>query len=133
VVFGSYLVRPIAAAMMPVMVIAVAMVLQGRDPLPFVAWAGPAAIALASAWTWFRMRSVIVEVVVTNNGAAALTILESLVRSTRPRLQRVFDVRRNDRGIQITVGLATYVLESDEWPRMEDLIRDLESARTFYT
>lgn len=132
VVFGSFLMQPIAAAMMPVMIIAVIMVLQSRDPLPFVGWAAPAAVGAASAWTWFRMRSLIVEVVVTHNGAAALTILESLGRRSEFRIQRVFDVRPTSRGTQITVGLATYTLETDDWPEMKALTTALERAKAFY-
>ena len=124
--------RPIAACMTPVMIAGLILVLQGYDPLPFVAWAAPVAFGVAFAWTWYRMRSLIVELIVTHNGAAAQTVLESLRRPERLRIQRVFDVRSSADGLQVTIGRATYLLATEDWDESADLERALNVARAYY-
>jgi hypothetical protein len=118
--------------MTPVMIAGLILVLQGYDPLPFVAWAAPAAFGVAFAWTWYRMRSLIVEMIVTHNGAAALTVLESLRHPPKPRIQRVFDVRSVAQGLQVTIGRATYVLDTGEWAESADMARALTQAKLYY-
>ncbi len=124
--------RPIAACMTPVMIAGLILVLQGHDPLPFVAWAGPAAFCIASGWTWYRMRTLIVELIVTRNGAAPLTMLESLRHGWKPRVQRVFDVRSAVEGLQVTIGRATYILDTEEWADSADMARALQKAKSYY-
>ena len=132
VAFGAFLVKPIGAVMTPVMVVGVILVLQQVDPLPYVLWACPLALCLAGAWTWFRIRSLTVEIVVTHNGAAALTVLEAVSPRHQPRIQRVFDARSMSAGAQVTIGRASYILESADWPDLHELVSMLSEAKAFY-
>ncbi len=118
--------------MTPVMIAGVILVLQEHDPLPFLFWSSPLALLIAAIWTWYRVRSRIVEFVVTRNGAAALSVVESLRATFEPRVQRVFDVRVHEDAVQVTVGRATYMLASAEWPAMEELALALRQAKAFY-
>ncbi len=132
VAFGSFLVKPIASTMTPVMIVGAIMVLEGHDPLPFIAWSAPVAFGLAFAWCWFRLRTLIVEIVVTHNGAAALTVLESLRPTSRPRMQRVFDVRSVSRGFQVTIGHVNLEVDGDNWSETDEIARALETAKAYY-
>jgi hypothetical protein len=132
VAFGHFLVRPIAATMVPAMLVGLVLVLQQQDPLPYVLWSFPLALALAGIWTWFRIRSVIVEFVVTRNGAAALTVMEAVHSRSRPHIQRVFDARAVARGAQVTVGHATYTLETEHWDDLAELLKSLTAAKAYY-
>ncbi len=131
-VFGRNLVRPLGAVMIPVMLVGLVIVLQGVDPLRYVAWSFPLAFAIAGAWTSYSLRTTVVEVRVTRNGAVALSIFEVATRSTEPRVQRVFDVRGGMEAVVVTIGLASVDLKRSRWPDLAELEVYLRKAKDFY-
>ena len=132
VVFGRFLVRPLAATMIPAMLVGLVLVLQAVDPLPFVLWAFPGAMVLAMAWTWFRMRSEVVEIVVSHNGAILKSVLEAAGSHDPGRLQRVFDVRPEAESLNVTVGHTATRLARAEWPESLALHDALVVAKAFF-
>ncbi|MBT8399383.1 MAG: hypothetical protein KJO98_02805, partial [Rhodothermia bacterium] len=81
-VYGRNLVRPLGAVMIPVMLVGLAIVLRGVDPLPYVSWSFPLAFVIAGAWTSYSLRTTVVELRVTRNGAVALSVFEVSTRSS---------------------------------------------------
>ncbi len=131
-VFGRFLVKPLAATTIPVMIVALALVLELYDPLPFISWSFPLAFAAASVWTWFRMRALIIEIHVRYNGAAAFSVAEVIGAAARPDIQRVFDVRRESDEVFVTIGLTSYRLTAELWEELDPLAHALEEARLYY-
>ncbi len=131
-VFGGRYVRPLAATMIPAMIVALVVVLQGGDVLAFVQWSFPVAMMIAAGWTWYRMRTVTVEIIVSPRGARALTAYEAVARRDRARMQRVFDVRVADAHVDVTIGLTSIRLYREEWGELTKLVDSLETARQYY-
>ncbi len=132
VVFGRRLVQPLGAVMIPVMLVGLVLVLRGVDPLPYVTWSFPLAFVIAGAWTSYTLRTSVVELRVTRNGAVALSFFEVSTRSDEPRLQRVFDVRGGMEAVVVTIGLASVRLTRSRWPELAEMEVYLRRAKDFY-
>lgn len=131
-IFGIRYVRPLAAAMIPAMIVALVVVLQAGDVLQFIRWSFPIAMLVAAVWTSYRLRTVTVEIVVSPRGARALTAYEVLKRRKDLGMQRVFDIRRADAFVEVTIGLSLVRLQRADWSELTELLESLEAARQFY-
>lgn len=125
-VYGRALVQPIAACMLPVMVLTLVAVLEGVRILPGVFWASGAALLVASAWTTFRLQRVVAEIRVTPEMASIRTVWE--VMSDEPHWKPVLAVRDYGSWADVTIGLASYEIERDRWENYDELIAALKSC-----
>lgn len=129
VVYARALVRPVAACLLPVVLTTLVVALQGYPVQPFVWWMSGAALALASAWTTFRLQRTVAEIRIDGPLAWVRTIADC-VRDPRGRhseWEPVHDMRDYGRWCFVTVGLSSYTIEQDDWPFYEvlrDALRD---------
>jgi hypothetical protein len=127
-VYGRALVTPLGTCMLPLMIMATVQVLDGIDPLPYVAVGGPLAFLIAVGWTRFRLASRMAELH-TYPGMAALRSIDDVVRDVSLDWKPVFDVRDARGEIHVTLGHETRTLIDREWPDHETLVDALRSAR----
>ena len=127
VVYGKALVRPIAACMLPVMILTLVAVLEGVQILPGLFWASGAALLVASAWTSFRLQREIAEIRVASDLACIRTVWEAL-NEPRAEWHQVLDVRDYGTWAHVTIGFASYELDRDRWSRYRELIEALKAG-----
>lgn len=128
--FTQWLIRPLAVCMLPVMILMLVEVLQGRDVLRYVLYAFPAAIVLASAWTAFRMRAATAEIVVSGPYAEIRTVLDVLSRRPRNPWRMVLDVRKSDDHFQVAIGESVFEMPDEEWEGAPRVVQALLAARS---
>lgn len=128
VVYGRALLTPLATCMLPVMILTLVGVLEGVRVVPHVFWAAGAAVLLASAWTSFRLRSRIVEVQIDDGWVRVRSAWDVVHRRREPR-RRLLEVRDYGSWADVTVGLASYELQREDWPEYERLVEVLSSVR----
>lgn len=114
--------------MLPLMIMATVQVLDGVDPLPYVAVGGPLAFLIAMGWTRFRLASRMAELH-TYPGMAALRSIDDVARDVSLDWKPVFDVRDARGEIHVTLGHETRTLLDREWPDHDTLVDALRSAR----
>lgn len=128
-VFTAALVRPLGISMMPVMLITLAGMLQGFPVLSALYVWFPVALAAASAWTWVRVRDVIVELHLSE-GAVAVRSLMDAAEPPSPLAWRVLLDSRVESGgkLVITLGHEEFRLIRDEWLHEDDLFNTLPTT-----
>lgn len=127
-VYGLSLVQPLAACMLPVMILTLVGVLEGMPILPYALWAAGAAVALASAWTSFQMRRKLAEIVVDDEWVRTRSIWDVARGRSAPSM-RVLDVRDYGSWALITVGLTSHTVERQDWSEYDSLVSALIAAR----
>lgn len=127
-VVGRALVRPIAATVLPVMIVVTTRALQLGVVWPYVAWGLPMALLAASAWTRFKLGHQIAEIRLQPGQAAVRSVHDVLV-DNRIEWQSLHDVRVTARSLTVSVGWTAFELKGANWPRFEDLQNGLEAAR----
>lgn len=127
VVYGRALVRPIAACMLPVMILTLVGVLEGVQILPGLLWASGAALLIASAWTSFRLQRQVAVIRISSEFASAQTVSDVL-NDVPPRWQQVLDVRDYGTWAHVTIGLTPFELDRAEWDQYYELISALKSC-----
>lgn len=120
VVYGRALVRPLAACMLPVMILTLVAVLEEATIIPGALWAAGGALFIASSWTTFRIQTEVAEIRVGLDFVAIRTVWETL-NSIEPPLQQILDVRDYGKWMHVTIGLTTYELDRRRWPRYKEL------------
>lgn len=124
VVYGRALVRPLAACMLPVMIITLVAVLEGVQILPGAFWAAAGALFVASTWTTFRIQSEVAEIRIGVDLVAVRTVWE-ILNNVDPQWEHILDVRDYGRWMHVTIGLGSYELDRKRWPQYDDLARVL--------
>lgn len=127
VVYGRALVRPIAACMLPVMILTLVAVLEGVQILPGLFWASGAALLVASAWTSFRLQRDVAEIRVGADLACVRTVWE-ILNEPRAEWQQVLDVRDYGTWAHVTVGYASYELDRERWSRYKEMVDALKAC-----
>ncbi len=127
VVYGQALVRPIAACMLPVMILTLVAVLEDVQILPGLLWASGAALLTASAWTSFRLQREAAELLVSSETACVRTVWEVL-NGVRAEWQQVLDVRDYGTWAHVTIGFASYEIDRERWVRYDELIAALKTC-----
>ena len=125
VLFGSEVVRPLAACMIPIMLGALTYMLTGRDPLRFLTMGFPVAMAVASAWTVFQLRRRVAEVTIRGEAVRILSAWQVAAEQDEDWVS-LLDVRRESSGLVVTLGHDSRQLLNADWPnlaRMEQLLR----------
>lgn len=127
-VFGQALVRPLGICMLPVMIGALVVMLEGGQPLPFL-WMGfPLATVVALFWSRQRLHSDIAEITVDDGRVSLRSRWDVTMRRRPPSATSVLDVRMKETDILVTVGLSTHTLPRQEWPEWDALREDLMQA-----
>lgn len=127
-IFTQWLVRPLAVCSLPLMVMTLVDVLQGRDILRYLIFGFPAAVAFASAWTSLRMRAAPAEIAISGPFAEVRTVLDVLSgRPPRP-WRIVLEVRKSEDGFQVAIGESVFELVDDDWPDASRVVGALRAA-----
>lgn len=127
--FARAFVRPLAAFMLPVMIVTLVLTLQQLPIEVMLYAAAPAAVALAASWTIFRLQTTLAEIHVRPGAAAARTVWETLASPRMLRWEPILDLRRTRRSLELSLGHATYELHDDRWPDADGLLAALQAAR----
>ncbi|MFT4605657.1 MAG: hypothetical protein ACI9W4_002401 [Rhodothermales bacterium] len=130
VLFGSEIVRPLAACMLPVMLGALNYMLTGRDPLRFLTIGFPFAMVIASGWTIFQLRRRVAEVMIRGEAVRILSAWQVAAGHGEDWVS-LLDVRREPSGLVVTLGHDSRHLLVADWPnlsRMETVLRAASDA-----
>lgn len=127
-VFGAAVVRPLAACMLPLMVVTLVDVLRGGGAVAYVGVAYPLALVVATVVTGFLLRTRPAELHVTDDAAAVRTVWECLDDAPL-RFGPVVDLRRHRDGFVVTLGHTTYEERDADWPEAAALVDALATAR----
>lgn len=131
VVYGRSLVRPLAACMLPVMIITLVAVLEGVRILPGALWAAGGALLLASSWTTFRIQVEVAEIQIAEDFIAVRTVWD-ILKNVDPQWERILDVRDYGRWMHVTIGLSSYELDRKRWPHYDELAGALRMSAGLY-
>lgn len=127
--FSRAVVRPVAACMLPVMILTLVAALEGLPILPYVIWAAGGALLIASLWTSFGLRRRIAEIRVDDEWAYVRSVSD-VVSDRHGRSERVIDVRDYGTWASVTIGLTTYELDGSSWLNFDGLLEALRRAWT---
>lgn len=129
VVFTAALIQPLAVCMMPVMLITLAAMLQGNPVLSALYVWFPVALAVAAAWTWIRVRDVIVEIHISDDAVAVRSLLEAADPQAPLSWRRMLDARMDDgKKLVLTLGHEEFRLYRNEWSNADDLFTTLPTT-----
>ena len=118
---------PVAACMLPVMILTLVAVLEGIRVIPYALWAAAGALAAASFWTSYQLRSRVAEIRISEGFASVQTPWD-LKRGQAPEWEPVLDIRDYGSWLHATIGLSTYELERSDWPKFAHLKDALSTA-----
>lgn len=128
-VYGRALVRPLAAGMLPLMIITLVAFLEGHPALMYFLAGAAVVIALSSIWTGFQLKRTAAALHVSDDSAAVETVSDALDSSPNAGWAPVFDLREQVHAITATIGYVSYTLEAKNWPRFEEMADALIRAR----
>ncbi len=131
-VLSTWVIRPIAFCMLPVMIGALIAILEGFPGLPFLTIGFPLALICASVWAWFRIQVTPAALYIREGAASLQTVWESLRSPSKRQWLPIFELRRGPSFVTLALGDATYYLEHDDWPDLEALLNALHEARSTY-
>ncbi|MEX0821614.1 MAG: hypothetical protein WD021_05675 [Rhodothermales bacterium] len=103
-------------------------VLEELSIVPYAFWAAAGAILLASAWTSFNLRRRIAEIHVRGPWVRIRSVAD-VAANRMDSAHRVLDVRDYGSWADVTIGLTSYELDRDAWPRYDDLVTSLGASR----
>lgn len=129
-VFARNFVRPLAACMLPVMILTLVDVLRGYPALPYLIWGFPLATAIALVWTSFRMRTTAAEIAVSGAVAGIRTVFDVARRAPLDAGEPVLDVRKSRHHFEFALGGSSYEFADREWPELPELLEALRAARS---
>ncbi|MGI9173954.1 MAG: hypothetical protein ACR2GR_01365 [Rhodothermales bacterium] len=127
-VWAGALIRPLATAMLPVMIVTLVAALEGLSLLPFLLVGFPGAIAAATLWTRYRLTLTLAEIHVRGGEAAVRTVTDVL-RHGRLAWRPVFDLRKTRTTFIVAFGRTQYELDDADWPDVRVLLDALQKAR----
>ena len=131
-VFGGRLVKPLGASMTPVMLGALTYMLTGRDPIGFLYFGFPVALALAAAWTVFQLLRRVAEVEIRGEAVRIRSVWE--VASNRStEWASVLDVGLDDGELTVTLGHDSRRLRTADFANPAALNRGLAQAAERFT
>lgn len=128
-VYARWLPRPVAACVVPVMIAAMTLALQGDPVLAVMIWGLPASLGLATVWARFQMSKTLAEVHVRAEQAAVRSVQECLGQPAPLAWDHIFEIRKTAGELVVTVGWDTHYLPYAEWPDHHALTEALRAAR----
>lgn len=132
-VLGRQTVRHTVMLMLPLMVVATMLALQGRQPLPVMLWGTPPALILAAGFSRYRLRATPAEVHVGAEYAAVYSVWDVLRNAPPSGSGRVLDLRESRTTLEITIGRVGHTLLRSRWPECDALRDALRQARILMT
>lgn len=133
-VWGSALLRPLAATMLVVMLGALTRALLEEDPLDLVVWAAPLAVLVAMGWTALTLRRRPAELVADPaTGRADIRSVWDVVRGAPLHLRPVWAARRDRGEWLVPIGTQVTVLRPEDWSdphAVESLLNEASLAAT---
>ena len=129
--YASALVRPIGVCMLPVMIGALVAMLEGLPALRYLTIGSPIAIAVASVWTWIRVRDDIVEVCVSQEkqGVSVLSRHDAASPRRPESWMRLFNIKFDaENHIFLMVGHEEFRLDATRFPEVDRLIEDCRAV-----
>jgi hypothetical protein len=124
-IFSARMAVPMGVCMLPVMILGLAAVLQGQSVLAHLYIGFPAALSVAAAWTFVRVRDVIVELHFRESDVGIRSLV-SAASPTRPvKWFRLLDVKSESDGIRLTLGHEFFSIDLSQWPEQNNLRRHL--------
>lgn len=129
---GQAIAAPFGACMLPVMIGALVAMLQAGDPLPFLIFGFPAALAVAWFWTVQRLKAAIVEIEFHGSFVALRSAWEVATGHAAGIGSAVLDVRQSNVGLVVTAGLDSFDLDRLQFERFDELTRHFEEARMLH-
>ena len=127
--FARRLVAPLATCFLPLMIGALVAVLQTYDALPFLTIGFPLALALAAAWTFYRMHATPAEVHVRPGMAAVRSVWAAAGPERRLQWRPIYELRFDPSTITAGIGDAAYEFDRQSWPEADALLTALHAAR----
>lgn len=128
-VYARWLPRPVAACVVPVMIAALVMALQGDPVLDLLIWALPAGLGLATVWARFQLGKTLAEVHVRAEQAAVRSVQDCLGQPAPLLWDHIYEIRKTSSDVILTVGWDTYHLPYADWPDHHALVETLRAAR----
>lgn len=101
--------------MLPVMIITLFAMLEGQQVLSAIYVGFPAAFLLASAWTWIRIRDIIVEIHVGQERIAVRSLFDAAAPEKDLHWSTLLDARREGNRIILQVGHEEFRLIEKDW------------------
>jgi hypothetical protein len=120
---------PLAVTMLPVMIVTLVAVLEGR-PLTLLHLLGfVAALIAAFVWTAYQLRARVVEIRIIGEAVTVRTMLDVALGRRPENWYRLLDLRRTSGGFLIAIGDRLYEFDDADWPESPALLEALRTAR----
>jgi hypothetical protein len=120
VVYAQWIVAPLGACTLPIMIGATASALEGNPVWGYLVWGFPVALIAASIWTHFSLATTPAELHLRAGQCAVQSVYDVLY--DRPlRWSTLYDVRVSTDLLEISVGWTTRVCRRTEWPEFSRL------------
>ena len=121
--------RPVALALVAVMVLVTAAALKGQPILGTAVWAGAAAYAGAALWAWFDLRRRPAELALEGGRGTLRSVWDvAFRRSGDQPLAPVVAPRKVDGALLVGFGPTAVALRPDDWPDFDALRGALDHA-----
>ncbi len=124
--------RPLPLALLPLMIAALAVALQGGNVEPFLTVYFPIGFAGAALWTAYVLGRRVVEVRLDARGACLRTAWE-VASNVGCRWRHVHGLRYGAPWITFAWGRTAIELDGTEWPREPELLDALRNAAAQYS
>jgi len=108
-------VRPLGVCMLPVMIVTLVAMLEGQQVLSAIYVGFPVALSLAAAWTWIRIRDIIVEIHVGEDRIAVRSLYDAAMPEKDLHWSRLLDARRDGSRLSLQIGHEEFRLEEHDW------------------
>lgn len=125
--------RPLPYVLLPLMIVALSVALQGGAVDPFLLVYFPLAFAGAAAWTFFDLYRQVVEVRVDALRGVCLRTAWEILRGTECRWMHVHGLRYGAPWITFAWGRTAIELNGNAWPREPELLDALRMAAELRT
>lgn len=119
---------PLGVCMIPVMILGLSSVLQGQSVIGYLYFGFPAGLSVAAAWTYIRIRDVLVEMHFRDGDVGIRSLVSAASPSGKIRWFRLLDMQSDGNQIRLTLGHEFYKIFLSEWPEKQDLIEHLREA-----
>lgn len=120
IVYTRFLARPLGVCTVPLMIGATTSALLEQPIWGYLVWGLPAAIGLATVWTYFSLARTIAEVGFRSGQAAVRSVYDVL--RTRPfEWKSIHNVRTTSWHVELSIGRITYMLQPEDWPNYDTL------------
>lgn len=122
------MVVPLGIAMLPIMIGTLVAMLEGYPVLSVLYVGFPIALGVSFFWTWLKLRGQICEVLVSGEKVSFRSIFAASTPQIGPEWKLLIDLRRQESGLLVTVGLEQFVIHASDWPNWSTVVDHLQAA-----